>query len=186
MKQVLRPLKLITLIYAILTAGIMACFAQGESPQSSGSQSGEIDSAIEAARADIRADKVKIIGEAMQFNEHESAVFWPIYKRYENELAKLNDQRVQLIKAYADKFTTMTDADAKDLAEKSFSFDAQRTDLRRRYFKEFNKQLPATTVAKFFQLEHRLDLLIDLKIASELPALLIKPTTSAKTATPQR
>jgi hypothetical protein len=35
------------------------------------------------------------------------------------------------------------------------------------------------TVAKFLQLEHRLDLLVDLKIASELPALLIKATGKA-------
>lgn len=185
MREILRSMKTIALLFAAFTASV-ACFGQGETSQSSNSQSGDIDSAIEAARADIRADKVKIIGDAMQFNDKEAAAFWPIYKRYENELSQLNDQRVQLIKKYADKFNTMTDADAKDLADKSFAFESQRTDLRRKYFREFNKQLPALTVAKFFQLEHRLDLLIDLKIASELPALLVKPSTSAKTATPPK
>jgi hypothetical protein len=178
-------MKTFVLLVAALTTST-GCFAQAESSQSSSSQSGDIDSAIEAARADIRANKVKIIGDAMQFNEKDAATFWPIYRRYENELTKLNDQRVQLIKAYADRFNTMTDADAKELAEKQFSFESQRTDLRRKYFNEFNKQLPATTVAKFFQLEHRLDLLIDLKIASELPALLVKPSASAKGMTPRK
>lgn len=185
MKPILRSMKVIALLFAAFTASV-ACFAQGETSQSSNSQSSDIDFAIEAARADVRADKVKIIGEAMRFNDQESAVFWPIYRRYETELSKLNDQRVQLIKTYADKFNTMTDADAKELADKQFAFESQRIDLRRKYFREFNRQLPATTVAKFFQLEHRLDLLIDLKIASELPALLVKPSTSAKAATPKK
>jgi len=185
MREILRSMKTIALLFAAFTASV-PCFAQGASSQSSNSQSDDINSAIEAARADIRANKVKIIGDAMQFNEKDSAAFWPIYRRYENELSKLNDQRVELIKTYADRFNTMTDADAKELAEKQFSFESQRTDLRRKYFREFNRELPATTVAKFFQLEHRLDLLIDLKIASELPALLVRPSPSAKAATPRK
>lgn len=185
MKPILRSMKALVLLFAAYTAAI-GCFAQAEGTQSSSSQSGDIDSAIEAARADFRADKVKLIGDAMQFNEKDAAAFWPIYRRYENELTKLNDQRVQLIKAYADKFNTMTDADAKTLAEKQFAFESQRIDLRKKYFNEFNKQLPATTVAKFFQLEHRLDLLVDLKIASELPALLVKPSPSAQNSTPRK
>ena len=40
--------------------------------------------------------------------------------------------------------------------------------------KEFNKVLSALTVTKYFQLEHRLDLLVDLKLASELPSLLVQ------------
>jgi small-conductance mechanosensitive channel len=185
MTRILKSMKAIALPLAVFAASL-ACFAQGENSQSSNAQSDDINTAIEEARADIRANKVKLIGDAMQFNEKESAVFWPIYRRYENELTKLNDQRVQLIKTYADKFNTMTDADAKELAEKQFSFDSQRTDLRRKYFKEFNKELPATTVAKFFQLEHRLDLLMDLKIASELPPLLVKPPASAQNSTPRK
>jgi len=134
----------------------------------------DINSEIEAMRADLRADKVAIITDAMKFTQAESTAFWPIYKKYEFDLSKLNDQRVQAIKTYADKYTSMTDADAKALAEKSFDYESQRVDLKKKYFKEFTKQMSATTVARFFQLEHRLDLLMDLKIASELPPMLNK------------
>jgi hypothetical protein len=138
----------------------------------------DTNSEIEALRADLRANKVEIIKDNMQFSEKESAVFWPIYNKYEADLAKLNDERVQLIKSYADKYGSMTDADAKTLADKSFDLQLRLVDLRKKYFKEFNKQLPATTVARFFQLEHRLDLLIDLKLASVLPPLQKKAVQS--------
>jgi hypothetical protein len=177
MRPSLRLLRSTVLLSTIWTA-TATCFTQQETPQS-----GDINSAVESLRADARADKVAIITEAMQFSDKESAAFWPIYKRYEYDLSKLNDERLQLIKAYGDKFSTITDADAKDLAERSFAFESRRTDLKKKYFKEFNKQLPATTVAKFFQLEHRLDLLTDLQIAAALPALLIKPTASTQSST---
>ena len=137
----------------------------------------DLDSQIEALRSDVRTAKTEIIGEGMRFTPKESEAFWPIYKQYEAELSKLNDERVKLIKEYANKFSTMTDADAKSMSKKAFDYEAQRVELKRRFFDEFNKKLPATTVAKFFQLEHRLDLLLDLKLASELPSLLVKPAT---------
>jgi hypothetical protein len=69
----------------------------------------------------------------------------------------------------------MTDKDAKELLNKALDFDSKRTELKRTYADEFmHKGLPATTTAKFFQLEHRLDSLVDLKLASELPSLLVK------------
>jgi hypothetical protein len=120
---------------------------------------------------------VAIITEAMRLNDQDSKIFWPEYRKYEAEVTKINDQRVALIKAYADKFTTMTDADAKAMIEQSLDFESRRTDVKKKYAKEFQKAgLSSLTVAKFLQLEHRLDLLVDMKIASELPSLLIKPT----------
>jgi hypothetical protein len=131
----------------------------------------DVNSQIESLRADLRADKVKIITVAMQFTPQESSAFWPIYRKYEADLGKLNDQRVQLIKSYAEKYDSMTDADAKAMSEKAFDLESRRANLKKKYFKEFNSKLSATTVARFFQLEHRLDLLVDLQLASELPPM---------------
>ena len=134
-----------------------------------------VDSYIEALRADFRADKVALITEAMKFNDQDSKIFWPVYRKYDADLMPLNDKRVALIKSYADKFNTMTDADAKTMIDQSLAFESGRIDLKKKYAKEFQKAgLSSLTVAKYMQLEHRLDLLVDMKIASELPALLIK------------
>ena len=140
-------------------------------------QEPSLDSYIESVRADLRADKIAIITQAMRFNDKDAAAFWPVYKKYEYDLSNLNDQRVKLIKEYAEKFITMTDADAKSMAERMFDYESRRIDLKKKYFKEFNKVLPALTVVKFFQLEHRLDLLVDLKVAADLPSLLVRPNS---------
>jgi hypothetical protein len=161
------------MLLAVVLSLVAVCsvsFAQDSQPS--------VDSSIESLRADTRADKVAIITEAMQFSDQDSKIFWPVYRKYEADLMKVNDQRVALIKSYAGKFTTMTDADAKDMINQSLDFESRRTEVKRKYAKEFQKAgLSALTVAKFIQLEHRLDLLIDVQIAAELPSLLIKPAS---------
>jgi hypothetical protein len=155
----------------LLSLGVFSNVSAAQSSEPS------LDSYVESLRADLRADKVAIITEAMQFNDQESKAFWPVYRKYEADVTKVNDRRLALIKSYSDKFTTMTDADAKTIIDQSIDFESRRTDVKKKYAKEFQKAgLSSLTVAKFLQLEHRLDLLVDLKIASELPSLLIKPT----------
>ena len=139
------------------------------------SASPSTDSIIETIRADFRADKVALITEAMKLSDQDSKIFWPVYRKYDSDLMTLNDQRVALIKSYADKFRTIKEADAKAMIDQALDFEAKRTQLKKKYANEFQKAgLSAMTTAKFLQLEHRLDLLVDLKLASELPALLVQ------------
>lgn len=133
-----------------------------------------VETYVDTIRADLRADKVGVISAMMQFSEKDAAAFWPIYKKYEFEVAKLNDERIQAIKRYAQEWKTMTDADAKNLAEKSFELETRRTNLKKEYFAEFSGVLPGMVVMRFFQLEHRMDLLVNFRIASELPTLLLR------------
>ena len=64
----------------------------------------------------LRAQKVAVITEVMEFTEAEDAAFWPVYREYETELAKINDDRMALIKDYATGYDTLTDATADGLA----------------------------------------------------------------------
>ena len=136
-----------------------------------------IDSAIEVARANMRADRATIITQAMNFSDKEAAAFWPIYRQYEYERSRLDDGRVAVIKEYSQKYPTLTDAEAKAMAEKMFEYDSRLAALKKKYYKKFNKVLPALTVTKFFQLDRRVDLLMDMNVESSLP-----PLTQAKYA----
>jgi hypothetical protein len=161
----------------ILFAAVLLSLCVSSNVSAAQSSEGNLDSYIEKLRADVRADKVAIITDAMQFNDQESKIFWPVYRKYEADITKINDQRLALIKSYSDKFVSMTDADAKAIIDQSLDFESRRTDVKKKYAEEFQKAgLSSLTLAKFLQLEHRLDLLVDLKVASELPSLLIKST----------
>ena len=160
-----RPMKR-ALAVLILLAGSMAmpntlACAQGDS----------VDSDLELLRADARAKKVELIKELIQLTEEESAAFWPVYKKYEAELKRIYDARSELIRDYVEHFDKLDDEKAKELVETSFELEEKMTSLKKQYFKEFEEVLPLVTVAKFFQLEHRINLMIDSEIASQLPLI---------------
>ena len=132
-----------------------------------------IDSTIAVVRANMQADRTTLITTGMNFNDKDGAAFWPIYQQYEYERARLDDRRVAVIKEYTQKYPHLTDAEAKGMAEKMFEFDARLAEVKKKYYKKFNKSLSALTVTKFFQLERRIDLLMDMQVESSLPPLTL-------------
>jgi hypothetical protein len=134
-------------------------------------QEPNIDSVIAVVRANMQADRTTLITTGMNFSDKEGAVFWPIYQQYEHERSKVDDRRVAVIKEYVQKYPNITDAEAKAMADQMLDCESRLAELKKRYFKKFNKALPALTVTKFFQLERRVDLMMDMQVEASLPPL---------------
>ena len=123
----------------------------------------------ELLRADVRAEKVAIFTELMQFTETEDKAFWPIYREYDVELSKVNDERVGMIDEYAKNYTEVTDALADKLALKALELETRRTGVKQKYYERMKSALSAKTAARFLQIENQLLMVIDLQIAASLP-----------------
>ena len=130
-----------------------------------------IDSAIAIVRANMKADKTTLITTGMNFNDKEGAAFWPIYRQYEYERSRLDDRRAGVIKQYTQKYPALTDAEAKAMADQMLDCESRLAELKKKYYKKFNKVLPTLTVTKFFQLDRRIDLMIDMQVEASLPPL---------------
>ena len=124
---------------------------------------------ITLLRKDVNTDKVKILGEVMQFDAEDAAKFWPLYHDYDSELNKLNDMRLANIKEYAQNYKNMTENKADELIKNAMSYQKQRDELLAKCYERVKKELGAVTAARFVQVEHQLLLIIDLKITSALP-----------------
>jgi hypothetical protein len=124
----------------------------------------------EVTRANLRADHAKLISKVMMLSEKEAQAFWPIFRDYEKDLMKLNDERIRILKDYAEHYgEIMTEEKADALAERSLDWQAGRVKLMRNYYKKFSKALSPKTAAKFIQVENQIWILLDLQIASEVP-----------------
>jgi hypothetical protein len=126
---------------------------------------------LELLRSDLRTQKVALVTEAMDLTDAQSEVFWPIFRKYDAELASLNDQRIALIKDYAQNFDKMTDAKADELTKKVFSLLGKRLKLQEGYYLQFAEALGSIVAARFMQVERQINALVDLQIASELPLI---------------
>ncbi|HTC94383.1 MAG TPA: hypothetical protein VK699_13160 [Terriglobales bacterium] len=127
------------------------------------------DSDIQLLRSNIQQDKNAIIAQTMQFTDAESSAFWPVYQDYARNQHAIADKRLQLIKDYANSAGIMDDAKAKNLTERMISIDDETLNLRKAYWPRFEKALGAKRAAKFYQVDNRLSLMINVQLASEIP-----------------
>jgi len=129
----------------------------------------EMDKLVELMRKDVRAQKADIVGKTMGLDAAQAAAFWPIYKAYEAEAQTVGDARLAVIQDLAEHFETLNDAKAKALLDRSFTVEEQKLALQKKYKDEFLKVLPAKVVARFFQVDSRLNALIALEVSSQIP-----------------
>jgi hypothetical protein len=61
----------------------------------------------------------------------------------------------------------MDDKKTHDLSQRTFAIENETQALRKKYFPRFEKTLPAKRVAKFYQVDNRLNLLITYQLTSE-------------------
>jgi len=123
----------------------------------------------ELLRSDLRTEKVAIITEVMGFTEAEDTAFWPVYREYETEMAKLGDERVALVAEYARNYDTLTDEVADKLARRALDLEARRQALKAKLYEKVRTAVKPRTALRFLQVEHQLQLLIDLQISAALP-----------------
>ena len=123
----------------------------------------------ELLRSDVRTLKIAIITEVMGFTEAEDKAFWPIYREYDGEMTKLADERVGMIRDYAAAYGTLTDERAASLAATALDLETRRHAAKARVYDRVKTALSPRTALRFLQVEHQLQLLIDLQIAAALP-----------------
>jgi len=129
------------------------------------------DTDIQLLRSDVQASKNDIIAHTMQFTNAESSAFWPVYRDYANDQQKIGDQRVQLIKDYALNYDSLDDLKAKDLVQRMISVEDKSVNLREDYWPKFMQALGAKRAAKFYQVDNRLSLIINVQLAAGVPLI---------------
>lgn len=128
-----------------------------------------VDEYIQMVRTGVQTEKAQIIGAALELDATQAAAFWPVYKQYEAEFAKIGDARYAGIKDYAANYGTLTDAKATELIDLALRLEEQRLALVKRYLGEFRKVLPGVKAARWYQAEMGLNRIVDLRLAAELP-----------------
>ena len=129
------------------------------------------DADIQLIRQDVQAQKNQIITDTMSFTTSEAAAFWPVYKEYAAEQHTIAAKRWNLIVDYAQNIDKMDDQKAKDLSQRMFAIDDEIQSLRKTYYPRFEKALGAKRAAKFYQVDNRLSLIVNLQLSSEIPLI---------------
>jgi hypothetical protein len=142
--------------------------AQNAQPVASRENGASIDQEIAMLRSDLRSTRKQVVAANMKLSDTEAEKFWPTYDQYVAELVQINGAKYALIKEYMQS-GNMTEEQADSLSKRWLAVDESVVQLRLKYIPIFRKALSAKGTAMFFQIDRRVQMMIDLQLASSLP-----------------
>lgn len=119
----------------------------------------------------IMADKKLFVAENLQLTQAESEKFWPVYKQYQDELFLLRSRTVKLINDYVQSYDAMTDEVAKTLLDEFLEIERLGFELRKVFLPRFRSVVPDVKVAKYFQIENKINAALMYEIAAQIPLI---------------
>ena len=147
-------------IALIVALGAIPSMAQEKSP-------GDMQLLLEK----LRADKKLLVSLNMDLTDAEAKAFWPVYQAYQDELFLIRARTAKLIANYKDAYGKMTDAIARDLLNQHMLIELLTVTLRQVYLPEFRKILPEAKVARYYQIENKIQAALMYELAANIPLL---------------
>jgi polyhydroxyalkanoate synthesis regulator phasin len=126
---------------------------------------------LQQLRAEIRADRQAVVAANLKLTDAEGQAFWPLYREYHSEIAKVGDRLQKLIQDYAVTYESATAEQAKAMVDEMMSIQRADLKVKESYLPKFRKVIPELKVARFLQIENKIDTLIKLDLAAEIPLI---------------
>jgi len=124
---------------------------------------------MDSVRDSLKAQKRAFVAVNMQLTDAEDAKFWPVYDSYQKDLGKINEKIAAMIVDYAKNYETLTDGKANQLLRTNLALDRDLLKLRESYLAKFSAVLPQKKVARYYQLENKIQAVIRFDLADRIP-----------------
>jgi hypothetical protein len=123
------------------------------------------DQNIQLLTQELKSQKKQMVAANMDLTDSEAEKFWPVYDRYAADSAKIYDTRLTLVEDYFANYKTMNGDEAETYIRRRAAVEEDVMQLRLKYVPEFRKVLSGRQTALLFQIEWRLDLMLNLQLA---------------------
>jgi hypothetical protein len=160
MKEKKKIIVLAALMAGFIAFGIVPALAQDKPADN-----------MQIVREKVRADKKLLVAANMDLTESEAKAFWPVYEKYQKELFLLRTRTAKLIKDYADAYETMSDDKAKTLLDELMIIESLGVKLRKTYLPKFRQALPEKKVARYYQIENKINAALNYELAANIPLM---------------
>lgn len=141
----------------------------------------ELNGAVEEARTVIQSERKLLISQGLALTADEANAFWPIYDRYVLDMKDANSLRVKVITDYAASYDNLTDDVASGLLSDMLKHQEKVVKLRKSYLRKFRKAIPETKLARFYQIENKLDAITSFVLADQIPLVPQAPSSGRMT-----
>lgn len=145
------------------------CLGIGLALVAAGAVRAQVASDIAAERAALQADRQAIIAANLPMTDDQAEAFWPMYRDYRGEIAKIGDRIVKLVSSYAKNFETLTDEQATTMLNELLTLQHADATIKSDWSRKFAKVLPGRSLMRFYQLENKFDAVVRFDAAAQIP-----------------
>jgi hypothetical protein len=129
------------------------------------------DTDLQLLLTTVKENKKAFVAVNMSLTQAEADAFWPIYDEYQADLKVIQERALNVIGDYAANFAALEDDKALELMDRYLLVERDRADVRRRYIQAFSDALPGRKVARFYQIENKIDALRRFELAATIPVV---------------
>ncbi len=158
---------LMTVAMAALLLGVLPGMGSAQINE----QFADMSPYIGEAREVMRTDRKVLIRRAMQLTPEEDQKFWTPYRKYSEDMEKVRDLRIKVITDFAANIDNMTDKVARQILKDWLDYSERTVKVRRKYLNSFLKVTTYPKVIRFYQLENKIDTIINFAIAMQVPLI---------------
>ena len=152
-----------------LMAGVMVALLLPGSASQAQEMSVEAWEEFRGLQAEILEDRKAIVEANLPLTAAEAQAFWPVYGEYRKAAAAVTNRTAGLISEYAANVDQMDDTKADAFFEEWLAIDREQLRVRETHARKVREVLPGRKAIRFFQVESKLDAIMQLDITMRVP-----------------
>ena len=135
-------------------------------------RAGEADEAtLQILRDTLQVNKKALVDVNLELSDEEARAFWPVYDRYQHDLAAVQERLLRVIQDYEANFGSMTDDKASHLVKQYLAVEEDRAKVREAYLEPISQALPGRKVMRFYQIENKIEAVLRYELAATIPVV---------------
>jgi hypothetical protein len=161
-------------MYRKLTVSLLALMlalpAFAQEPAAAAENDGEkVKATMVKFQDDLQALESDAVAKNVTLSAEEAAAFWPQFKSYQAEQRKIADGQIAAVKSYADRFKSLSDAEAQAYVKALLDRDQQVHDLRTKYLALYARTIGPRKAATVIHLGRKLGFATQARLAEVIP-----------------
>ncbi len=153
-----------------------ALLGSGLATAQTGGDGAAMEEAFEMARLFMAVERELVIEEELRFSEAEEEGFWPIYEDYRADIEVVQDQYAELVAGYAANYLNLSEDAADTMINEYFAIQIRLLEVRQGYVRRFRGVLSAQKLARFYQIENKIDAVAQLILMKDIPLVELAET----------
>lgn len=128
-----------------------------------------VKEALEVNRQAVESQRRVLVSGALPLTDAEADAFWPLYDAYEKERRPLDERANKLVADFLAGAASLTDAQAKGMVKEALDIEDGRLRVRRAWLGRMAKAIPPRKLARFYQIDNKLDAVVRADVARQIP-----------------